>query len=306
MKILKRYTDEQIQRANNIDIVNMLMCKGEKLKKEGRVYRWMRYDSTVIHGNNWFRHSRGVGGGPIQFIQHFYDLNFVESVRYLLNGEQGVEFAQVEHKEEEKPEFKIPKMSENMHRTFAYLIKTRRIDADIVQHFVNEKKIQETEEYHNVAFCGYEKNGEMKQMHIRSTVPYNRFFMDIDGSDKQFYFRHEGTSDDVYVFEAAIDMLSYITMHKENWQDKSYVCLGGVAIDALLNIMENNKNIKMVHLCVDNDEAGEKVIKRIGDELNIRGIEWDRIAPQYKDWNEDLVYMTEQEELQNFEMQLSM
>lgn len=130
--------------------------------------------------------------------------------------------------------------------------------------------------------------------------------MDIDGSDKQFYFRHEGTSDDVYVFEAAIDMLSYITMHKENWQKQNYVCLGGVAIDALLNIMENNKNIKMVHLCVDNDEAGEKVIKRIGDELNIRDIEWDRIAPQYKDWNEDLVYEKEQEEQQNFEMQLSM
>ncbi len=306
MKILKRYTNEQIQRANNIDLVNMLMCKGEKLKKEGRVYRWMRYDSTVIHGNNWFRHSRGVGGGPIQFVQHFYDLDFVESVKYLLNGEQGMEFAQTTHQEYEKPEFKIPEISKNMRRTFAYLIKTRKIDADIVQYFVDEKKIQETEEYHNVAFCGYDKNGEMKQMHIRSTVPYNRFFMDVDGSDKQFYFRHEGTGDDVYVFEAAIDMLSYITMNKENWQDQSYICLGGVAIDALLNIMENNKNISRVHLCVDNDETGDKTVGRIGAELDERNIEWDRISPQFKDWNEDLVYAKEREETEKFEMGLSM
>ncbi len=303
---MKRYTDEQIKRANNTDLVNMLMCKGEKLKKEGRVYRWMRYDSTVIHGNNWFRHSRGVGGGPIQFIQHFYDLSFVESVRYLLNGEQGVEFAQAEHKKEEKPEFKMPKMSKNMHRTFAYLIKTRKIDADIVQYFVNEKKIQETEEYHNVAFCGYDKNGEMKQMHIRSTLPNNRFFMDIDGSDKRFYFRHKGVGSDVYVFEAAIDMLSFITMNKENWQEQSYVCLGGVAIDPLLNILEDNENITMVHMCVDRDEAGDKTVSRIGAELAERGIKWDRLLPENKDWNEDLVYEKEQKEQQNFEMQLSM
>ena len=208
MIILKRFTDEQLDRASNIDLVNMLRGQGEKLKREGIVHRWMRYDSTVICGNKWFRHSRGVGGGPIQFLEHFYGMDFIESVKYLLNGEEGAEFTQAEKQNYEKPEFKMPKLSKNMHRTFAYLIKTRKIDADIVQHFVDEKKIQETEEYHNVAFCGYDEQGEMKQMHLRSTIPGNRFFQDIDGSDKQFYFRHEGNGSDVYVFEAPIDMLS--------------------------------------------------------------------------------------------------
>ena len=296
----KRFSDEQLQRASGIDIVAMLQGQGEKLKKQGRVYRWMRYDSTVIDRNRWYRHSREIGGGPIQFMQHFYGMDFVEAVKYLLDGEEGAEFVQASRTPETKQPFVPPQLSKNMHRTFAYLIKTRKIDADIVQHFVNEKKIFETEGYHNVAFCGYDEKGEMKQMHLRSTLPGNRFFMDIDGSDKQYYFRHIGTNSDVYVFEAPIDMLSYITMNKENWQESSYVCLGGVAIDALKNVLSTNEQISKVYMCVDRDDAGDKTVKRIGDELNEMGYEWERILPENKDWNEDLTAGSEQTE--NFEL----
>lgn len=296
----KRFSDEQLQRASGIDIVAMLQGQGEKLKKQGRVYRWMRYDSTVIDRNRWYRHSREIGGGPIQFMQHFYGMDFVEAVKYLLDGEEGAEFVQASRNPEPKLPFTPPKLSKNMHRTFAYLIKTRKIDADIVQHFVNEKKILETEEHHNTAFCGYDENGEMKQMHLRSTLPGNRFFMDIDGSDKQYYFRHIGTNSDVYVFEAPIDMLSYITMNTENWQESSYVCLGGVAIDALKNVLSTNEQISKVYMCVDRDDAGDKTVKRIGDELNEMGYEWERILPENKDWNEDLTAGSEQTE--NFEL----
>ena len=296
----KRFSDEQLQRASGIDIAAMLQGQGEKLKKQGRVYRWMRYDSTVIDRNRWYRHSREIGGGPIQFMQHFYGMDFVDAVKYLLDGEEGAEFVQASRTPESKLLFVSPQLSKNMHRTFAYLIKTRKIDADIVQHFVNEKKILETEEYHNIAFCGYDEKGEMKQMHLRSTLPGNRFFMDIDGSDKQYYFRHIGTNSDVYVFEAPIDMLSYITMNKENWQESSYVCLGGVAIDALKNVLSTNEQISKVYMCVDRDDAGDKTVKRIGDELNEMGYEWERILPENKDWNEDLTAGSEQTE--NFEL----
>lgn len=296
----KRFSDEQLQRVSGIDITAMLQGQGEKLKKQGRVYRWLRYDSTVIDRNRWYRHSREIGGGPIQFMQHFYGMDFVDAVKYLLDGEEGTEFVQASRTPEPKLPFTPPKLSKNMHRTFAYLIKTRKIDADIVQHFVNEKKILETEEHHNTAFCGYDEKGEMKQMHLRSTLPGNRFFMDIDGSDKQYYFRHIGTNSDVYVFEAPIDMLSYITMNKENWQESSYVCLGGVAIDALKNILSTNEQISKVYMCVDRDDAGDKTVKRIGDELNEMGYEWERIFPENKDWNEDLTAGSKQTE--NFEL----
>lgn len=296
----KRFTDEQIIRANNIDIADMLQKQGEKIKKSGKDYRWERHDSVLVRGNKWFRHSRQEGGGPIQFIQYFYGMSYADAVKYLLDGEEGAMFIQSSNKPEPKPVFKEPKLSKNMHRTFAYLVKTRMIDADIVEYFVNEKKILETEEYHNVAFCGYNENGEMKQMHLRSTLPGNRFFLDVEGSDKQYYFRHVGTNENVFVFEAPIDMLSYITLNKDEWQENSYVCLGGVAIDALKNILESNEHILNVYLCVDRDEAGDKTVRRIGDELDEMNYKWERILPENKDWNEDLISQKEQTE--NFEI----
>lgn len=296
----KRFTDEQIIRANNIDIADMLQKQGERIKKSGKDYRWERHDSVLVRGNKWFRHSRQEGGGPIQFIQYFYGMSYADAVKYLLDGEEGAMFIQSSSKPEPKPVFKEPKLSKNMHRTFAYLVKTRMIDADIVEYFVNEKKILETEEYHNVAFCGYNENGEMKQMHLRSTLPGNKFFLDVEGSDKQYYFRHVGTNENVFVFEAPIDMLSYITLNKDDWQENSYVCLGGVAIDALKNILESNKNISNVYLCVDRDEAGDKTVRRIGDELDEMNYKWERILPENKDWNEDLISQKEQTE--NFEI----
>ena len=298
----KRFTDKQLLRANNIDIADMLQKQGEKLNKVGRDYRWERYDSVLIKGNKWFRHSRQEGGGPIQFMQYFYDMNYVDAIKYLLDGEEGKEFIQSSNIAELKAEFIPPKLSKNMHRTFAYLIKTRKIDADIVQYFVNEKKIFETEEYHDIAFCGYDEDSKMKQMHLRSTIPGNRFFQDVDGSDKQYYFRHIGTNENVHVFEAPIDMLSYITLNKENWHESSYVCLGGVAIDALENILNANVNLKNVYLCVDNDEAGDKTVRRIGRELDEMNYNWERIIPKNKDWNEDLIYKKEQTE--NFDISM--
>ena len=78
------------------------------------------------------------------------------------------------------------------------------------------------------------------------------------------------------------------------------MCLGGVAIDALKNVLSTNEQISKVYMCVDRDDAGDKTVKRIGDELNEMGYEWERILPKNKDWNEDLTAGSEQTE--NFEL----
>ena len=55
---------------------------------------------------------------------------------------------------------------------------------------------------------------------------------------------------------------------------------------------------------MDRDESGDKTVKRIGEELTEKGIEWDRIIPENKDWNEDLLSKAEQEEPVNFEIKM--
>ena len=85
-----QYSEEQVSRAKSTDLVLFLQSQGEKLIKSGKEYRWMAHDSVTVRGNCWFRHSRGTGGGPIDFVMEFYGLTFPEAMKKL-TGEEGEE-----------------------------------------------------------------------------------------------------------------------------------------------------------------------------------------------------------------------
>ena len=51
------YTQEQIDCANQADLVSFLQGQGEQLTRAGQEYRWKRHDSLTIRGNKWYRHS---------------------------------------------------------------------------------------------------------------------------------------------------------------------------------------------------------------------------------------------------------
>ena len=58
------YTQDQIDRANQADLVSFLQSQGEQLTRAGNEYRWKRHDSLTVRGNKWYRHSQSKGGGP--------------------------------------------------------------------------------------------------------------------------------------------------------------------------------------------------------------------------------------------------
>ena len=53
-------------------------------------------------------------------------------------------------------------------------------------------------------------------------------------------------------------MLSYISLHPENWQENSYVALCGVGSAPIQRFLEEVPQLEEVVLCLDNDEAGHK------------------------------------------------
>lgn len=83
-----QYTEEQIARANQTDLVSFLNAQGEQLVKSGREYRWKKHDSVTISGNRWYRHSQSKGGYPVDFVMEFYYATFPEAVKILI-GEEG-------------------------------------------------------------------------------------------------------------------------------------------------------------------------------------------------------------------------
>ena len=44
------YTQEQIDRANQADLVLFLQSQGEPLERAGQEYRWKRHDSLTVRG----------------------------------------------------------------------------------------------------------------------------------------------------------------------------------------------------------------------------------------------------------------
>ena len=72
------YTQEQIDRANQADLVSFLQSQGEQLTRAGNEYRWKRHDSLTIRGNKWYRHSQSKGGGPVDFVMEFFGKSFTD------------------------------------------------------------------------------------------------------------------------------------------------------------------------------------------------------------------------------------
>lgn len=177
-----------------------------------------------------------------------------------------------------------------MRRAFAYLSQTRGIDAGVISHFARRHMLYESEKNHNVVFVGTDENGKARHAHMRGTLTDSPFRQTIPGSEKQYSFHHIGASGTLYVFEAPIDMLSYITMNPDNWREHSYIALCGVSIKPILHLLEQYPQFEEVCLCLDNDEAGRKATMRIAKQLLK---EWEVTVtsetPENKDWNEDLM-----------------
>lgn len=283
---MAKYTEEQIRRANSVDLVDMLKRQGEILKRVGHDYRWMRYDSTTICGDEWFRHSKQIGGHAVDFMIEFYGMSFRNAVETLLNGEKASNFVESKSKEKIKKLFILPNANKDMHRVYAYLNKTRGIDADVITHFVHSKKIYESDR-HNIVFVGTDENGVAKQAHIKSTLTDSKYRQDVTGSNKKYGFHHNGNSNTIYVFESPIDMLSFICLNKDDWKQHSYIALGGVSAEPLMYFIETNENIDTIYFCLDNDNVGRSAAQRI---INIISQEYicKTLVPKDKDWNDDL------------------
>ena len=110
----------------------------------------------------------------------------------------------------------------------------------------------------------------------------------MEASDPRYSFHHTGTDGRLYVFEAPIDLLSYISMHPDNWQAHSYVACCGTSIQPVLERLRQNPKLDTEYLCLDNDEAGEDACDGMLDTLEDMGYDVERLRPEGKDWNDDL------------------
>ena len=173
------YTQEQIDRANQTDLVLFLQSQGEPLERAGQEYRWKRHDSLTVRGNKWYRHSQSKGGGPVDFLMEFFGKSFTEAVE-LLTGEKGA--APPPDSPAPLSDFRLPPRSPTAEQVKRYLTEARRIDEDVTGFFISSGDIYEEAAHHNAVFVGRDESGIPRYAHQRGTA--GSFRLDVKGSDK--------------------------------------------------------------------------------------------------------------------------
>ena len=278
-----QYTEEQIARANQTDLVSFLNEQGEQLVKSGREYRWKKHDSVTISGNRWYRHSQSKGGYPVDFVMEFYYATFPEAVKMLI-GEEG------EGRQKSCPapskDFRLPEKNKDNEMIVKYLTESRELEKNLVMEWIVRGDIYEEKKHHNVVFVGRDADGIPRYAHCRGTGEM-KYRGDVAGSDKAFGFCHRGTDNQLFVFEAAIDLLSFIQLFPKDWKKRSYLSLGGISSAALMAFLSERPQITSVFLCLDNDHAGNEASEKLAIEIP-DGYSVIRLKPSRKDWNEIL------------------
>ena len=304
-------TKQQRYLAGRTDLVALLRSRGETLKKLGSEWEWKFHDERVtIRNNVWFDQYTQKGGDAVDFFRYFYGESEEQAAAMLLNcSVQDLEKLPSRSppmssppKQEEPKQLEIPSANGNMRRVFAYLCQTRGIDPEVVSAFARKGLLYESADHHNAVFVGRDGQGKIRHLHARGTLTGSHFRQTLPGSEKEYSFHWLGSSEKLYTFEAPIDLLSYISLHPEGWQDHSYVALCGVSAAPIHHLLETQPQLQDVTLCLDNDKAGHNAARRIAGEL-LR--EWNvTVSAEFstlKDWNDELL-ANHQEESESMTM----
>lgn len=297
---------ELIEKAREMDLLTFLKnYYPDELVRDSRTqYSTKTHDSLKISNGYWNWCSKGIGGrNAMDFLEKVMDIKFPDSAEFILEKMQIK--TPIFEKTEEKSKIRnviLPDKNDNENRVKLYL-KSRGIDEKIIEKCIEKHLVYEEKNYHNVVFVGYDEIGNAKYAGCRATNE-SKFKADATGSDKMYSFRLESEekTDKLFIFEGAIDVLSYATLFKlygQKYEDKTLISLAGVYQPssniedskvpvAIQNYLQKHPEITKIYLCLDNDEAGRNASKALQIVLPKKYEIIDKPPKKYKDYNEYL------------------
>lgn len=309
----KRVSQDEIEKANEIDLVAYAESKGESFIRQGQYYRHNKHDSLLITNNKWFWNSKQVGGfGAISFAQHFYDLKFPEAVQDI-NDRNIEKKNEVKYTDYRKENFRYPLEYEvsSQNNIKKYLVEERMLSPLIVDWLIKKDLIAE-DRMKNVVFKWREKGGKGEVIggERQGTVLMEdgkRFKQNIANSDQKSGFQIDiGKPNKLAVFESPIDALSYWQLNIKKLKDVRLLSMSGLKdmtfLHSVTSLQREGHDIEKVIMAVDNDEAGRNFIKKANESYTFKEGSFVAEYPENKDWNEDLQKRIKKEKQLNNEM----
>lgn len=296
-------TREQIEQARQMDLLSYLQAfePDELVKINSDTYTTRTHDSLKISNGKWCWWSRGIGGrSALDYFIKVRGMEFVEAVQHLCGCTPYTPLPpEFTARPPKKRPFVLPRPYANNERILRYLT-SRGIDLDILVYCIKTERLYE-DENHNCVFVGFDSREQAKYAMLRSSNPTSMFLREAEGSDKRYAFAlpfHQ-YADTLYLFESAIDLLSFATLQKDIWQDLNYLSLSGVYQPkktiaetllpaALAQYLHEYSYVRHIVLCLDNDEAGRVAAQTICALLPEHYITKLLLPDKGKDYNRQL------------------
>ena len=192
--------------------------------------------------------------------------------------------------------FVLPKKNENNDRVIEYL-KRRALDESTIQSCIDAGILYE-DIRHNCVFVGKDENNVPRFATLRSSNPDSLFIGDVPGSNKAYSFHLPfNESDSLFIFESAIDTLSFYELCGRSKGKDNYLSVSGVyhpkketaimpaAVTHALLLLPQTRN---VFICYDNDHVGIQAAKALESLLSERYHVRIFLPEQAKDFNDML------------------
>jgi hypothetical protein len=302
---MEHFTEEDLANAKQVDLTAVASSLGYTVKRIGKYHTLKEMDSIRIYNKtHWFRWSRQYekgsnGGSQIDFLRVFRGMEVKEAVFWLLDfaGYQRENYKTSpvileSGKKKEKKAFLLPKPAADNSYLYSYLNEERGISKTVIDFFVKKGLIYEEKRYHNIVFKGNDAKGVTKFASMRGVFDKEGelFKCDVAGNDKEYGFNISNEeSKALVVFEAAIDLMSYVDIHGDF--DSNKLALGMVHDAPLETFLREHPGVESIRFCLDNDKPGRKAAEHLMEKYYGLGYEVEDCPPPagYKDYNDWLV-----------------
>ena len=309
---MKRFTEEELARANSVDLLAYVRSRGYAVKRMGRQHCLAEHDSLVIEGNKWYWFSQRTGGKTIDFLVKYEKIPFVEAVHTLLGDAVQKMTGPMKRAERSAANADKPRklmllpVAERNDEAIAYL-QGRGIPMELIQRCIDEIRLYQADTYwrrkedgsyeelpgKQVVFVGYDADYTPRYACSRSLQGSGKH--EAYGSDKSYAFALPAPEPEckvIWVFESAIDALSHAALCKQggNPWPAHRLSLGGLSPLALERYLAEHPAIRYVNLGLDNDEQGRRAAQAITASLAGRYIAFHHPPRHGKDYNDELVF----------------
>ena len=300
-KFIRKSVLEKVRTLSAFDYLNnyhpsLLVKNGKK------DYYHREHESLHFSNGKWYWWSQGVGGTTaLDYLIAVEGYDFKEACNYLASLMNISDPVVTYYHKKETKSFELPEKDKNNNLVIRYLCETRKIDREIVDYFISKGMLYQSANFRNAVFVGYD--GDMPAYAFKRNI-FKDFKLEHTGSNKAFSFNYTNTnSNELHVFEAAIDLLSYMTLLKMDEMDYTefnYLSLAGASDKiagkseadipiALKAYLERNPNIKIIIFHLDNDKVGIGATSKIISVLNSKYQCIDEHPTSYKDVNDELI-----------------